>query len=374
MRRGTMMKCQACVEFGGSLETIELPLPVPKGREVLVRVTHAGMCHSDCHLHDGYFNLGGGNKMKLTALKPPFTLGHEIEGEVQAKGADVPDDILVGGAYAVYPWLGCNLQECPYCSVGSTNLCVSPKSTKFTDGNSMYGGYGSHVLVPDFRWLLDFRGALQPGLAGIYMCSGLTAFSALKKVQPPPLAASELLIVGLGGLGLQAVHFAHAMFGGWPMVADMDAGACKVAADLGCLVVDSGDAKACTKAIRAATPGGQGVAGALDFVGAQPTVNLCYGALRGGGTLVTVGLFGALLPTAPLTMHILRQKNIQGTITGTLDECKEMLELLKTHTLEPPPHEFRSIKDANSALMDLKAGKISGRCILRHDWDGVAKI
>ena len=149
-----MMRCQATVEYGGSLEVKELPLPVPKGREVLIKTTFAGMCHSDCYLHDGFFNLGGGNKLKLTAIKPPFTLGHEIEGEVVARGADVPASVAeFGKSYAVYPWTGCMLDECPYCSAGSTNLCISPASTKFSDGNSMYGGYGSHVLVPDYRWL-----------------------------------------------------------------------------------------------------------------------------------------------------------------------------------------------------------------------------
>ena len=80
------MRCQSVVEFGKPLETLEFPLPVPEGREVLIRTTFAGMCHSDVHLAEGFFNMGGNAKLPVRE-KRPFTLGHEIEGCVAAVGA-----------------------------------------------------------------------------------------------------------------------------------------------------------------------------------------------------------------------------------------------------------------------------------------------
>ena len=80
-----MLRSQAVVDFGEPLQTVEFPLPVPQGREVLIRTTFAGMCHSDVHLADGYFDMGGGAKMPVRE-KRPFTLGHEVGG------LDLPDE------------------------------------------------------------------------------------------------------------------------------------------------------------------------------------------------------------------------------------------------------------------------------------------
>ncbi len=86
------MKSQAIIEFGEALQEVEAEIPSPQGSEVLLEVTHCGVCHSDVHFHDGYFDVGGGEKLDVRgARKPPFTLGHEIEGNVIAVGPDVKD-------------------------------------------------------------------------------------------------------------------------------------------------------------------------------------------------------------------------------------------------------------------------------------------
>src|SRR5215468_11954100 len=99
------MRSQAITEFGAPLQELETPTPVPTGTEVLLKVHNAGVCHSDVHIHDGYFDMGGGNK--LPAPMPlPGVLGHEIEGTVAALGAGVTGP-AVGTRVAVYPWIGC---------------------------------------------------------------------------------------------------------------------------------------------------------------------------------------------------------------------------------------------------------------------------
>jgi D-arabinose 1-dehydrogenase-like Zn-dependent alcohol dehydrogenase len=76
----------------------------------------------------------------------------------------------------------------------------SPDSQRFIDGKSMYGGYSSHVLVPNYKYLIDYTGVLPEGTGCVYMCSGLTAYSALKKVGTPPRGGSDVLIcAGMGG-------------------------------------------------------------------------------------------------------------------------------------------------------------------------------
>ena len=82
-----MRSFQVCT-CGEPLQCNEYPTPKPAGTEVLLKVIAAGVCHSDLHLSDGYFDLGGGKRMSLQdrGMKLPVTLGHENVGEVVAVG------------------------------------------------------------------------------------------------------------------------------------------------------------------------------------------------------------------------------------------------------------------------------------------------
>ncbi|MEQ9519949.1 MAG: alcohol dehydrogenase catalytic domain-containing protein [Parvibaculum sp.] len=144
------MKSQAIVEYGAPLQEIQSDLPVLEGTQVLLKVSHCGVCHSDVHLHDGHFDLGGGNKLDVSrGRKLPFTLGHEIEGEVVAVGPDV-EGVSVGDKRVAYPWIGCG--DCPTCRRGEENLCNKPANL----GIQVAGGYSTLAVVPQPRYLLDF--------------------------------------------------------------------------------------------------------------------------------------------------------------------------------------------------------------------------
>ena len=82
------MRAMQIIEWGKPLEAREYPDPEPEGEEVLLRVEAAGVCHSDVHIWDGYFDLGGGQQISLESrgVRLPFTMGHEIAGEVAALG------------------------------------------------------------------------------------------------------------------------------------------------------------------------------------------------------------------------------------------------------------------------------------------------
>ena len=91
---------------------------------VVLRVTHCGVCHSDVHIHDGHFDMGGGNKVSTQkTMNPPRTMGHEIVGEVVALGPDAKG-AKVGDKAVVYPWIGCG--TCWYCTNGREHLCPAP--------------------------------------------------------------------------------------------------------------------------------------------------------------------------------------------------------------------------------------------------------
>ncbi|MEL0150707.1 MAG: alcohol dehydrogenase catalytic domain-containing protein, partial [Rhodobiaceae bacterium] len=207
------MKSQAITEYGAALEPVESETPQPSGSEVLVEISHCGVCHSDVHFHDGHFDMGGGNKLDVRgARQTPFTLGHEIEGTVIAIGDEVKD-VKVGDRRVVYPWIGCG--DCNDCNNGRENLCNGRAL-----GVNLPGGFSTHCLVPHERYCLD-AGDIAPGLASTYMCSGITAYSALKYLNTGD-KGEPALIVGLGGVGMMALQFALEMFDEAPIVADLD--------------------------------------------------------------------------------------------------------------------------------------------------------
>ena len=156
-------------------ETI-VDCPEPKGSEVLIRIERCGVCHSDLHMQDGYFALGTGKTLDVREGRTlPFTLGHEIAGVIERAGPDAAG-AEPGAKVAVYPWIGCG--DCAACKAGEENLCSANRHLGITAD----GGFASHVLVPHPRYLIDYA-PLSPSFAGALMCSGLTAYSALKRLQ-----------------------------------------------------------------------------------------------------------------------------------------------------------------------------------------------
>src|SRR6266540_234062 len=119
--KGSEMQSYDVCECGAPLRLIERPTPEPQGGEVLLRVKAAGVCHSDIHIWDGYYELGGGKRLQLLerGIKLPLTMGHENVGEVVAIGPDAKG-VKVGDVRLAYPWMGCG--ECKVCKRGDENL------------------------------------------------------------------------------------------------------------------------------------------------------------------------------------------------------------------------------------------------------------
>jgi len=265
------MLSQAMVAFGAPLQEIEAPTPSPQGCEVLIKVVHCGVCHSDVHIHDGYFDLGAGNKLAMGTLTFPHTMGHEIEGEVVAFGPDAKG-VSVGDRRAVYPWIGCG--ACSACTRGEENLCGKHRQLGCSPGAA--GGYASHVLVPHPKYLLDY-GAASPALAATYMCSGLTAYSAMRKVgRLPP--GEEVVVLGCGGVGMMGVEFAKALFGKGPIAADIDDGRLEAAKHAGASATTNTSAPNAAKQLVVDTKGG--AYAVVDFVGSEESFNFASAAVR----------------------------------------------------------------------------------------------
>lgn len=347
------MKSQSIVAYGEALEETTSDTPEPKGREVLVKVSHCGVCHSDVHLHDGHFDMGGGNQLDVKGgRKLPFTLGHEIEGVVEAVGPDV-EGIKPGDDYVVYPWIGCG--ECAVCERGDEHYCGKPRQL----GINIAGGFATHVLVPDQKYLLD-RTGVTPGLAATYMCSGLTAYSALKRIgEPGP--DDKVVIVGCGGVGMMGIQFARALLSSAPLAADVDPGKLQAAQGAGAAAVYNPKDEDAIKQVIADTNGG--AYAAIDFVGSESSLAFASSVVRKGGQVVVVGLFGGGF-AMPIPMFPMRALTIGGSFVGSPQEASDMMELVRAGKVDPIPVEQRSMDKATQSLEDLRQGSVLGRVVL----------
>jgi propanol-preferring alcohol dehydrogenase len=352
------MRAMQIIEWGQPLEARDYPDPEPRGEEVLLRVEAAGVCHSDVHIWDGHFDLGDGRRISLESrgVALPFTMGHEIAGEVVALGPNA-SGARVGDKVVAYPWIGCG--DCAVCQKGEELLCLNPR----TLGTRRAGGYGTHVIVPHGRYLLPHDGIPQ-GLAATYTCSGITAFSALKKTRERLGADDHLVIIGAGGVGGSAVHIAPAAVAGKIIVADIDAQKRAHARQMGAIATIDNAAPDAVKQVMAATDGG--AAAAIDFVGSPATMAFGVNILRKGGKLVMVGLYGGANPVSTVLFPF-KMMTIEGSYVGTLDDLRELLLLVQAGKVPPIPIETRPASEASAALGDLKTGgKVRGRVVLRH--------
>lgn len=348
------MHCQCVVEFGQPLSGQDRPDLVPAGREVLVQVTAAGVCHSDLHIRDGGYDMGRGRflSFKDRGMALPHVPGHEPVGRVIATGPDAPE-IDTRETYVIYPWQGCG--SCEECVRGQENFCPTPRFL----GMHADGAYATQMLVPDARYLFPI-GDLAPELAAPLACSGLTAFGALKKVEES-LTRMPVVIIGAGGLGLMAVNLVKAMGGIPPVVVDIDEAKRQAAADAGAAATVDGRAEdAAAQVVKAV--GGQPAA-VIDFVGGEQTTALGFDLLRKGGSLVIVGLFGGAAPWSLPTIPV-KSARILGSYMGSLGEFAELMELAASGTLEMLPTVTYDLDAVNDAFHELEEGRIVGRAVL----------
>lgn len=348
-----MLSYDVC-ECGAPLQRVERETPTPKGTDVVLRVMAAGVCHSDLHIWDGYYDIGGGQKLKLQdrGVKLPLTMGHENVGEVIAVGPEAKG-VSVGDVRLIHPWMGCG--ECVVCRRGEENLCVKPCSVGIHRG----GGFATHLVVPHPRYLFDI-GSLSPERAAPLACSGVTAYGALKKVSDT-LGEEPVVMIGAGGVGLMALALHKKMGGKRAIVVDIDPAKREAALTAGAAQVIDGAAKDVAEQVRAATNGGSWAT--IDFVGAGPTVKLGVDSAIKGGKVIVVGLFGGdvVVPTPFFPMKAL---TVQGSYVGSLGEIAELLDLVNRKGAPDVPVATRPLDQVNNALNDLRDGKVIGRVVV----------
>jgi len=347
------MKSFQITEYGAALGEADAVNPTPIDSEVLVRIAGCGVCHSDVHIWRGHFDMGRGRKIEMSrSHRLPLTLGHEISGVVAALGGG-SSGCAVGERVVVYPWIGCG--DCPVCDSGEEQFCQKPRNL----GVHRNGGYATHVLVPNARYLLSISD-LPMDLAATYACSGLTAYGALKKLKGKA-EGGHLMIIGAGGVGLAALMIAPAMFDSQIIVVDIDPVKRAAALAAGADYAIDPAADDARKQLVKLTNGGP--LAAVDFVGSDKSMKLGFNALGVTGTLVVVGLFGGAAEFS-VPLFPLKGVSVVGSYVGSPKEMAELMALVGEGAVNPLPVATRPLDQASQTLEDLEAGYIVGRVVL----------
>ena len=330
---------------GRPLSLHDVPRRDPAPGEALVRVTAAGVCHTELHFVSGLLDLG----------VAPLTLGHEVVGRVEAVGAGVPAE-RVGERVIVYYYVGCG--QCAHCRVGDEQLCPALAAEY---GFLSDGGYADYVTVPA-RNCVPLPSSISDVDAAPIGCGVTTAVHAANLAA---LRAGEWAVVyGVGGVGLGLVQLARAR-GARVIAVGRSPAKLELAATLGAeqVVSAAGAAPgAVAEQIRALT-GGRGADVVFECVGTAETMTASSAALGRRGRLVFVGYSADSFTVHPIQLVVFEQR-VLGSVGATLADLYEAVDLVARGVVRTVVDRTLPLAQFQTALDALERGELVGRAVL----------
>ncbi|MGH8502739.1 MAG: zinc-dependent alcohol dehydrogenase family protein [Gammaproteobacteria bacterium] len=324
------MKAMVLDKPGQPLSFRERVTPDPGPGQVLLNVKACAVCRTDLHVVDG----------ELPDIPAPIIPGHEIVGEVIARGHDVD---WPPGARLGVPWLGYTCGHCSYCTRGQENLCDLARFT----GYQIDGGFADHV-VADARYCFEIDPGYDDAHAAPLLCAGLIGFRSL-------VMAGDAQRLGIYGFGAAAHIVAQvAIYQGRELYA----------------FTRPGDraAQAFATSLGAAWAGDSGqlpdveLDAAIIFAPVGALIPQALRAVRKGGVVVCGGIHMSDIPAFPY--HILwGERQIRSVANLTRHDAKEFLALAPKVPVKTDIQCFPLI-DANTALERLRAGRLQGAAVL----------
>ncbi len=342
------MKAVQYRTVGGHPEVVTVPDPEPGPGQVLLKVTAAGVCHSDIAV------------MSWSAEQLPFplplTLGHEGVGTVAGFGAGVTG-LTEGESVAVYgPW-GCG--SCAKCAEGKENYCLRATELGIMPpGLGAPGAMAEYLLVDDPRHLVPL-GDLDPVRTVPLTDAGLTPYHAIKRSLPKLLPGSTAVVIGTGGLGHVAIQLLRTMTAARVIALDVTEEKLALARTVGAheAVLSDGAAAGTVRELTA----GLGAQAVFDFVGAPPTTALAGQLAAVEGDITIVGIGGGTLAVGfGATPY---EVSVTSPYWGSRSELIEVLDLARAGAVDVHVETY-GIDEAPLAYERLHAGKINGRAVI----------
>jgi len=340
---------RAAILFDGKLSVMDVPEPVPAEEQALVRMTAAGVCHSDIHLIKGDW----------PGMVPPIPIpmGHEGIGIVEELGPGAEkfiqkgDRVILGlGGTGGGYWCG----ACEYCLSGRPRLCKLSRP--------IIGTYAEYISVfaKSLVKLPDEVSDREVSLA----CGGLTAYGAVKKLLKFDITPGKpVAIVGAaGGLGHYAIQVAKAF--GYHVVG-IDVGQEKLE-----FVKSQGadDAVDASDAVKVISDKYDGVYASIVFTPKIAGSQLGLNIMKHGGIFISVGIPAASEGPISITPLELFSKDplIMASIVGNVDDMRELVQLAASGKVKTHVSRVASLSEINQVLEELEAAKYTGRAIINN--------
>ncbi len=342
------MKAVQYREVGAAPEVVEIPVPRPGPGEVLLKVTAAGVCHSDIAV------------MSWTAEQLPFplplTLGHEGAGVVAEAGEGV-DTVRPGDAVVVYgPW-GCG--ACVKCAQGKENYCLRAEELNIRPpGLGAPGAMAEYMIVDDPRHLIPL-GELDPVRTVPLTDAGLTPYHAIKRSLPKLVPGSTAVVIGAGGLGHVGIQLLRAMTGARVIALDVSEEKLALAREVGAHETLISDDKAVER-IRELT-GGRGADAVFDFAGVPPTTAIAQQCAGVESDVTIVGIGGGSVEVGFGTTAY--ETVVTAPYWGSRSELIEVYDLAR-HGDVTVHVETYSLDEAPKAYERLHANEVRGRAVI----------
>ena len=334
--------------IGVAPEIREVATPEPGPGEVLLRMTAAGVCHSD-----EYFM---GLPAEDYGMGLPLTLGHEGAGVVAGLGAGVRG-VREGDAVVVYGAWGCGM--CRTCATGAENYCLNEAEFKIEwPGLGAPGCMAEYMLVPSPRHLVPL-GDLDPVANVPLTDAGLTPYHAIKPSLSRLVPGSTAVVIGVGGLGHLAIQILRALSAAQVVALDISDDKLAFAREVGAHAAFRSDPSS-IDAVRDLT-GGHGVDAVFDFVGHQATADVAAKLVGKISDIVMVGLGPGAVPVGIFTVP--GGTSVRAPVWGTLPELYEVLDLARTGAITVMTERF-SLEDAPRAYERLHARTLRGRAVI----------
>lgn len=336
-------------EIGSEPVVVDVDKPVPGPGQVVLRVTAAGLCHSDSFL------MGLPEEQYTYGL--PLTLGHEGAGVVAELGDGVTG-VEVGDSVAVYgPW-GCG--TCRACAAGRENYCPHAAELGITPpGLGSPGAMAEYVLIDDVRHLVPL-GDLDPVESVSLTDAGLTPYHAIRSSAEVLVPGSTAVVIGSGGLGHIGIQILKAITPARIVVLDISDEKLELAREVGADETLRSDDAGVVDRIRELT-GGEGAEAVFDFVGAEPTLAIARQAVALDGRIQIVGIGGGLLPTGFFSTPF--GASVRVPYWGSRTELMEVLDLARAGLVRVHTERF-TLDEAPEAYRRLHDGTVRGRAVV----------
>jgi propanol-preferring alcohol dehydrogenase len=318
----------------------EVPDPVPREKEILVKVSVCGVCHTELDEIEGRTPPG----------KFPVIPGHQVVGRVEGLGKGVSKFKI--GDRAGIAWIHSSCGECSFCKSGQENLCEQFKAT----GRDADGGYAELTTVSeDFAYPIPevFSDAEVAPL----LCAGAVGYRALRLARIRD--GQRLGFMGFGGSGhLVLMAARHAYPNSKMYVFSRSDGERALAMELGA---------AWTGAIEEESP--EKLDSIIDTTPVWKVIVESLKNLEKGGRLVVNAISKEegdkdYLLKLDYQKHLWKEKEIKSVANVTRQDVREFLPLAANIPIKPTVQEFR-LEEANKALIELKEGKIKGAKVLK---------